>query len=221
MIKKRSKIILSISIAVILAIILLAFTAARQNAVDLTDIKAMNIGSEMPKILYADDNTAVLSGAFGIIEFDLNRECIHSRISFEEIEKLNLNMPSFSASADGKWIYITDLQTDKKYKCKLGTDKIHIDEDTQQNIFSPVLINQYDEKYENWFDTGYLISETVVIKKESYLYLRAKSDWSMESLQLSECDIKTNKEIKTINIYRKDFIIFQFYIQHRFHRTNR
>lgn len=104
-------------------------------------------------------------------------------------------------TADGKWIYITDLQTDKKYKNKLGTDKIHIDEDAQQNIFSPVLINQYEEKYENWFDTGYLISETVVIKKESYLYLRAKSDWSMESLQLSECDIKTNKEMKTINIF--------------------
>lgn len=201
MIKKHSKIIFGIAITVISAIILFAFVTTKQNTVNLTDIKAMNIGSEMPKILYADDNRAVLSGAFGILEFDIADERINSRISFEEIEKLNLDMPSFSASKDGKWIYITDSQTDIKYKCKLGTDKIHITEETQQKIFSPTLINQYEEKYENWFNTEYLISDMIVIKNRSYLYLRAKADWTMESLQLTECDIKTHKEIKTVNVF--------------------
>lgn len=202
MMTKHFKIVLSISSAAIAIILLLIFAISKESKpVNLTDIENMNIGSEMPKILYADDNTTVLSGAFGIIEFDIADKRIHTRISFEKIEKLNLDMPSFSVSEDGKWIFITDSQTDVKYKCRLGTDRIRIAEEAPPKLFSPVFINQYEEKYDEWFDSNYLISETIVIKNETYLYLRANPDWSMNSLQLTECDLKTNKEILSIDIF--------------------
>src|SRR5690606_6268857 len=54
--------------------------------VDLSEIESMNIGAEMPRLIYADYNTAVMQGTFGVIVYKTEDSKVTNRLSYEQIK---------------------------------------------------------------------------------------------------------------------------------------
>lgn len=169
--------------------------------VDLSDIENMNIGAELPRFIYADDDKALLTGSFGIIEYDFIKEKVSCRISYDDMEYFDIELPQVIGSADGKNVYITDADGDKMYKCNIRNQNLEVAGTLDAELFSPKIVNTNDESNANDFDFNYLVSDTLIDKGETYLYIRANTDWSMRSLQLVECDSKSKAEIKVIDVF--------------------
>lgn len=169
--------------------------------VDLSDIEDMNIGAELPRFIYADDDKALLTGSFGILEYDFVREKVSCRVSYDDMEQFDIELPQVAGSADGKNVYITNANGDKIYKCNIRNQKLEVAEMLDAELFSPKMVNTNDESNAAYFDFNYLVSDTVIDKGETYLYIRANTDWSMRSLQLVECDSETKAEIKVMNVF--------------------
>lgn len=205
--KSKRSILLFLALAVVIVITVLILLFASQNNaatqsknIDLSDIENMNIGAEMPDILYADD-IAVLEGTCGVIVFDLNTEKIINRISYEEIHEKGIIRPVVSVSKDGKNIFISDLESNHICKYNIRSNKMTAVAEIDAELYSPTIINVYDEKYNECFDLSYIIGGGIIPKEDSFLYLRAKSDWSMKSLQIVECDNQSKIEIKVIDVF--------------------
>lgn len=169
--------------------------------VDLSDIDDMNIGAELPRFIYADDDKALLTGSFGIIEYDFDKGKVSCRASYDDLELLDIDMPSVIGSADGENVYITNANGDKIYKYNIHNENLEVVEKPDAELFLPKIVNTYDESNADYFDFNYLISDTVIDKGETYLYIRANTDWSMNSLQLVECDSESKAEIKVMDVF--------------------
>ena len=75
-------------------------------AVDLSDIEQMNIGAEMPRLLYADNNIVVMQGTFGVVVYNMQDSIVTNRISHEHIKSYGISMWLASVSQDGTTIFI-------------------------------------------------------------------------------------------------------------------
>ena len=75
-------------------------------AVDLSDIEEMNIGAEMPRLLYADNNIVVMEGTFGVVVYNMQDSIVTNRISYEHIKSYGISMMLASVSQDGTTIFI-------------------------------------------------------------------------------------------------------------------
>lgn len=169
----------------------------------------MNIGAEMPKVLYADDNKAIFRGCFGIIVYDLENRQITDRVSeeFEEIFKKKINFDC-DASADGRYVYISyidfsfeedydgyyhiyDTKTQRFKDKRLSYDNVNIFEDTYVSIFSC----DENEKYYSYLDDiilGHGMSETIAETEYGFVALRSDT-WNAKDLQVAICDYTTEK----------------------------
>lgn len=200
--KITTLIVSAVVIAAVAAAVLLSGKAGAGNRdIDLSDIETMNIGAEMPKLIYSDSDTAVMHGTFGLLAVDLNTEKIIGRISYDEMSQNDISMPDVSVSKDGKRIFITDMDTGKIYKCSIQSGKISAVSEIDDKLFSTTEVNLYDKQYREYFDFNYLVGESIIQNSDSYLYLRAAADWSMKSLQLVECNSETKSEIRVIDIF--------------------
>ncbi len=175
---------------------------------DLSDIEEMNIGAEMPRLLYGDENRLVIRGTFGVLVYDINDSLVTDRLSYEDVSPLGIQMLYAAVSQDGSKIFFGNEEPPGggrsrytyQYDIKTGT----ISEISQQpdNLYRPAVIMPspgYNEQYDKYFDFHYLIGETIIDYGESFLYLRAKTDWSMKSLQFVICQYKDGaSEIKSI-----------------------
>lgn len=161
----------------------------------------MNIGAEMPELVYGDSDTVIMCGTFGILAVDLNSEKVTGRVSSDELFQNGIVMPDVSVSADGETVFITDLKTGNVYECNVKLDKIRRVSKIDDELFSTTEINTYDEQNESYFDFYYIVNGNIIQNDISYMYLRANTDWSMKSLQLVKCDNKTKSEIEVINIF--------------------
>lgn len=179
------------------------------NKLDFSDIEDMNIGAEMPKVLYADDNKAIFWGCFGIIVYDLENRQITDRVSeeFEEIFKKKIYFDC-DASADGRYVYISyidfsfeedydgyyhiyDTKTQRFKDKRLSYDDVNIFEDTYVCIFSC----DENEKYYSYLDDvilGHGMSETIAETEYGFVALRSDT-WNAKDLQVAICDYTTEK----------------------------
>ncbi len=170
------------------------------NVVDLSDIGQMNIGAEMPRLLYGDKKILVIQGTFGLIVYDINDSLVTNRLSYDDVSPLGISMLYAAASQNGTKIFIGNDEPPGsgsasryayQYDVKTGT----ISKISRQpgDLYRPVVISPspgYNEHYDKYFDFNYLIGETIIDYGESFLYLRAKTDWSMKSLQCVICQYK-------------------------------
>lgn len=165
----------------------------RELAIDLSDIESMNIGSEMPRFLFADKEIAVVQGTFGVIVYDIKDSIVINRISYKQLKKYDISMLNAAVSKDGTTIYIGNDDMNGGYslthKYNIRTGKIKRIKQKPDNLFTPIVIESagYNDDYDRYFDMKYLIGNTIVELENSFIYLRAKSDWSMKSLQLVIC----------------------------------
>lgn len=168
----------------------------QKHSPDLSDIEQMNIGAEMPRFKYGDKTTAIFEGGCGVVVYDLEQSKLVDRIPYDEIANLaDFKMPVTAVTEDGKTLYIGEAQPDAnapfgkyiyKYDFKtMSFSKIEpIDWDDVKAFASSELAAGYNKEYDKYLDLSYVISYEKVDLDDSFMYLRAKSDWSMKSLQL-------------------------------------
>lgn len=165
----------------------------RKSAVDLSDIEQMNIGAEMPKLLYADKNSAVMQGTFGLVVYTISDSIVTNRVSYEQLKSYGISMLTAAVSKDGKTIYIgnNDMNVGRSFTHQYNIRTGVMKKISQQPVdtFKPIRIKTpgYNEEYDKYFNFQYLINDTIVDFDNSFIYLRANSDWSMKSLQIVIC----------------------------------
>lgn len=198
MIIQKQKIMITVFILVLLTVSIfiyykVAINDNRKSAVNLSDIEQMNIGSEMPQLLYADNNSAVMQGTFGLVVYNISDSMVTNRISYEQLELSGISMLYAAVSQDGTTVYIgnNDMNGGRNLTHQYNIKTSVMKKISQQpvNVFKPIRINTpgYNKQYDKYFDFQYLINDTIVEVDNSFMYLRAKSDWSMKSLQLIIC----------------------------------
>ncbi|MBR6657676.1 MAG: hypothetical protein IKL18_05860 [Oscillospiraceae bacterium] len=179
------------------------------NELDFSDIKNMNIGAEMPKVIYADEKKAIFFGCFGIIVYDLENRLITDRIS-EEFGEIAENGIYYEcdASADGRFIYVSylDFSFEENYdgyyhvydtkngrfkNQHLNYDDVEIFEDKYVSLFSC----DENEKYYPYLDDvvlGHGMSETIAETECGFVALRSDT-WNAKDLQVAVCYYETEK----------------------------
>ena len=172
--------------------------------VELSDIEDMNIGSEMPSLLYADEKIALMQGTFGLLIYNLGTREVANRISYKELKELHINFLQAAVSQNGKYIYMANESmsepTTYLYSYNIGEGKLEKISKQPENFFRPIYLGASDEinnYYRQFMDDGYLVNETVVEFDNYFIYLRAEHDWSMKSLQL----VKYQYDSKVRDVY--------------------
>lgn len=74
----------------------------------ISDIRsgAVNIGAEMPEIIYMDDSFVVFFGTCGLIKYDYNEKTVENRINSDCLNFLGYDAPYAVADRENKKIYI-------------------------------------------------------------------------------------------------------------------
>lgn len=196
-------------IFLLIFVLLFSSCSKQPKELDFSDINDMNIGAEMPKVLYADQNKAIFFGCFGIIVYDFENRTITDRVykEFEEIFK-EKTYYDCDASADGRYIYVSylDFSFEEKYdgyyhvydtetgrfKNKhLAYDEAEIFEDTYVSLFDC----DKSEKYFPYLDDvilGHGMSETIAETEYGFVALRSDT-WNAKDLQIAVCNYETEK----------------------------
>ena len=198
MITQKQKTISTVFIVVVIAVSIFIYYKNTINntselGIDLSDIEQMNIGAEMPHLLYADNNSAIMQGTFGLVVYNINDSIVTNRISYEQLKSYGISMLYAAVSQDGTTIYIgnDDMNGGSNFKHQYNIRTRVMKKISQQpvNVFTPIRIEipGYNEEYDKYFDFQYLINDSIVEVGHSFMYLRANSDWSMKSLQLIIC----------------------------------
>ena len=175
-------------------------------AVDLSDIGQMNIGAEMPRLLYADNNIAVLQGTFGVVVYNMQDSIVTNRITYDQVTSLGIQMMIASVSLDGTTIFIRndDMTNEYIYTHEYNISTRKIKETTQQptSFYLPITIEVpgYNEEYDKYFDLQYLTADKIVELDNSFLYLRSP-DWNMKNLQIVICQY-VDGENKVFDVFK-------------------
>lgn len=200
----KRKIVSLIGLLMIISLTFISCSAVNEKDIDLSDIDDMNIGAEMPEILYGDDEKIIMHGTFGILTYNYKEEKITQRVNYDAFGDLTNSMLGYRASKDGKRIFILLFDEQKNYEYNLSSGELtafegDVDEDAfSQSIFTADESNQFIEI----FGSTYSISNTYLKKDNSILFLKADSSWQMKTLQLVEYDMNSNKELKVIDIFK-------------------
>ncbi len=177
-------------------------------SLDLSDIPEMNIGAEMPSILYADDNIAVIQGTFGVIVYNMQNSFVTNRISYGHMKSYDISMMVASVSQDGTTIYIGNedmsMTNESNFTHQYDIRSMKIIKITQQpsGLYRPVTIETpgYNEQYDKYFNLEYLTGDKIAELEHSFLYLRS-SDWNMQNLQIVRCHYEDG-DSKVFDIFK-------------------
>lgn len=171
--------------------------------IDLSDIDNMIVGSEMPEIIYADDNDIMISGSFGIIKYNFDTSGITDRIPFEKLEAVEGRMLDFTISKDGKKIFIWDLEADKYFEYKRNSDEIIPLEKMETELYNQQKsITDFFEDYVKELGENYVYSMTAVGNDNYILYLRANTNGLIKTLQMVKYDINNKTELEVMDVFK-------------------
>ncbi len=147
--------------------------------IDFSDIAGLNIGTDIPFIIYADDDVMYFSGTFGLLIYDYHSMKSLDRVSWELPDGYGFTLTW--ASSDGSTVYFSrfnepptikyDVKSKKLLPCN-GADK-------SQHFDREHLTKEQKELLNHFYING----EGAVNTDEGFYYLRA-DDWNMKSLQL-------------------------------------
>lgn len=116
---------------------------------------------------------------------------VTDRVPFDELAKRDIFFVEAGVSQDGSMIYLRNTspadslpyQFTHQYDVKSNVIKSF--SGPQPEVYLPSWID--GGQYDPYLDFSYLIGYSVIDKGDSFMYLRAASDWSMKSLQLVIC----------------------------------
>lgn len=153
------------------------------------DIKSedVSIGSQMPDIIYMNNDIVVIYGTCGVIVYNYNSKTIENRLNQKMISDLGYRQPYAVADADNGKIYIRSFEIPE-------SNDMPLEFDTESNIIRRVEILPDIENYGSkettdyqievdYGEEGFLISDTNYIYDNKRAYLISDS-WDMASLKL-------------------------------------
>lgn len=209
--KNFAKIFLAFAAAIFL------FTAcgkAEEEPIDVSDVKDMVFGSEIPYIIYCSEEKIIINGTFGVVVYDLENSKLTDRISIDKIREFGMVGYDNYASADGKTIYFTDMLQ------SVGEVTAMVAYDVESKTASPVknLSNdefpdgvwdweggrfqagpcdpynsfskdyeKYHEYFEKYFDRNCLIGANTVTLENDFVFL-SMQDAQFYELEVIVCD---------------------------------
>ncbi len=163
-------------------------SATQNSAVDLSDIADMNIGAEMPDIIYADGNKVIMQGTFGATVYDMQKEKVTDRISYDTLGGLEIEFLNATSYVDGKTLFLSDMNDEHikiTYTYSLSDRKFRKYETEETDFFECRVLD-----YEETIILGhgrYLIGAYATGAGEDLIYLRSE-DWSVSSLEIVRGD---------------------------------
>lgn len=187
----------------ILTVGLITNPVSNRNAeVDLSDIEELNIGAEMPEILYCDEDTAIIKGTCGVVMYDFNKHTVSDRITFDTLGELGIYYPYTTSSPDGKTLYIAEDKGEILYTYKYNVRRKNFKEikPIKPRDIESFKTGTLNERAEDYINMYYLSSWTMADLGDSFVYLRAKPNWAMNTLQLVVCDT-LNGTNKVYNVW--------------------
>lgn len=99
-----------IFLAILAVIFLFAACGKEEEPIDVSDVKDMIFGSEMPNILYYSKEKTIIDGPFGVAVYDLENRRLTDRITYDQMREWGMTGYFNFASADGGTVYITDMR---------------------------------------------------------------------------------------------------------------
>ncbi len=168
----------------------------------LGDIEKMNIGAEMPKILYCENGKLILQGTFGLLVYNLEDKRVTDRLSYAILNKIGIDILDCTVSADGERVYIRRHGTSAYlYTYYLNTMRLfdYGGEAETYRVYKGLNEWNYDGEADIPQE-GYIYSSERKHGENGGCYLRAKDNWSMKSLQAIVYDHTGKTEI--IDIFR-------------------
>lgn len=156
----------------------------------IDDIKIydMNIGAEMPSIVYMDDEYVVFYGTCGIVVYNYNIQALENRISTECLQELGYDLTNVYADAINKLIYIEYdpfVQEPIPPLVYSVDNKIIERIDNVPEIKERGNIEELESKRRIETEKkGFLASWNCYNYNGKSAYLIADDDWKMESLKL-------------------------------------
>ncbi|MBQ9913500.1 MAG: hypothetical protein IJO73_04655 [Clostridia bacterium] len=177
------------------------------SEVRLSDIKDMNIGAEMPELIYCEKGTLIMTGTFGLIVYDLNEREITDRLDYGILNKLGIEYLYCTVSSDEKTVYLGNIDFAHAsttplftYDIKSGSLYSYKKEfNTEGELYRGISEWNYDG-HADIPQEGYIYSLGRKHDQNGGCYLRAKADWSMKSLQAIVYDHTGKTEI--IDIFK-------------------
>lgn len=168
----------------------------------------MNIGAEMPRLLYANENIAVIQGTFGVIVYNMDDSIVTNRISFEHMKSYDISNMLAAVSQDGTTIFIGNddmsFSSEILYTHQYDISSRVIKETKEQpsGVFIPSTIETpgFNEQYDKYFDLQYHTSDKIVELNNSFIYLRSL-DWDVKKLQIVICQYEDG-ESKVFDVFK-------------------
>lgn len=198
------RITLLCTIVISFSLLFISCSIEKESNIDLSDIRDLNIGAEMPEILYGDDEKIIMHGSFGILTYNYKEEKITQRVHFEDIGEITSRFCGYRGAKDGKRIFIMLFYEQMNYEYNLLSGKLNVfDGDIEDEAFSvPKFTDEENNQLTQAIGDTYLTSLYYLKKDRSILLLKAEANWQMRTLQLVEYDMSSNREVKTIDIFK-------------------
>lgn len=198
------RITLLCTIVIIFSLIFISCSAEKESSIDLSDIQDMNIGTDVPEILYGDDEKIIMHGSFGILTYNYKEEKIIQRVLFEDMGEITSRFCGYRGAKDGKRIFIMLFDEQKNYEYNLVSGKLNIFAGDIENeaFYAPIFTAEECNLLTQAMGNTYLTSLHYLKKDSSILFLKADSSWQMRTLQLVEYDMNSKKELKVIDIFK-------------------
>lgn len=148
---------------------------------------SLNIGAEMPKIIYMDYKCVVFYGTCGLVEYDYKDEIVKMRLDASFLKALGFDLP-YATEENG----IVYIQEDEIVENEVNPISHPISSqlvsrvDKVPTISSDVRIDKLDEetRIEYEIKNDYLTSYDCFDNKDMKAFLIADNDWDMASLKL-------------------------------------
>lgn len=178
----------------------------RKPHVDLSDIDTLYVQTDLPKLVYADNDDVYLDGDCGIVRYNLRTKQIVDRLSLDYLHKCGFQITHSHASPDGKQIYINDYadygngQHGEPYHravYHIDQNLITIENATDENVFklppSDIFQFGYPEEGNDAYTRTYIDSQ-------GKTYTLSVPGWAIRNTKLTIID-KDSSE--------KSYMIFQ------------
>lgn len=194
--KKRNIIIVSVLLFALLIGCVIFFiirgNKSPSDKIDIASIREMSIGTDVPSLLYADSDKAVITGTCGVLVYSINEKRISAVISHDAISEMHIEWLNAKLSPDGKYIYLGNLSmyaaTQTFSHCyNIETKELNkLDRQPEEfytiSVFKPS--PGYGNIYDEYFDASYLTGSNYAETQSGFYYVRSGSDGKIGSLQL-------------------------------------
>ena len=178
--------------------------------INLSDIDSMNIGAEMPKMLYCENGTLIMSGTFGLMVYDIYDKKVTERLDYRLLNKLGIEYLYCTVSSDGSTVYLGNRDfnfTNSSSFVPLFTYRVNskslyaYKNELNSDISLYGGISEWNPDGDaDILQKGYIYGAERRHSENGGCYLRAKDDWSMKSLQAVIYDHTGKAEI--IDIFK-------------------